>query len=92
MYVLTIQCNISQADLVSTSRYFCLKFESSFGRKDTVLTMMESDGLLDVLQILLIYPGEVSEPSRSNICLSLQQSVIFPRLMWCPKLIILLEN
>ena len=92
MYVLTIQCNIPQADLVSKSRYFCLKFESSFGRKDTVLTMMESDGLLDVLQILLIYPREVSEPSRSNIWLSLQQSVIFPRLMWCPKLVILLEN
>ena len=73
MSVLTIQCNISQADLVSKIRYFCMKFESSFGRKDTVLTMMGSDALLDVLQILLIYPREVSEPSRSNICLSLPQ-------------------
>ena len=89
---LTIQCDISQADLVSKIRYYCLKFESSFGRRDTVPTMMGSDALLDVLQILLIYPREVSEPSRSNICLSLQQSVIFPRLMWCPKLVILLEN
>jgi len=34
---------------------FCLKFESSFGRKDTILTIRGLDILYNALPIIIIY-------------------------------------
>ena len=62
-----------------------------FGRKDTVLTIRESNLLFLTLPIILSHPRMVLKGSRSNGCMSSQHIVTFSRLIWCPKLIILLE-
>ena len=43
------------------------------------------------LPIMLIHLREVMKHSRSSGCLSLQQNVISPGLIWCPKLVSLLN-
>ena len=68
---------------------FCLKFESSLGRKDTAFTMRGSNMVSKSFHIILIHIREVREHSSSNECMSLWHSVTFPRLMWCPNLVIL---
>ena len=83
--VLVAQQHNSQADMVSKQWLFCLKFESSIGRKDTIFTKRESDILPEALPIIFIYLMEVLKHSRSNGCVSLSHSVIFPRLTWCPN-------
>ena len=69
---------------------FWFKFESIFDRNDTMMTIRESHTLSEALLFLLIYLREVGKCSSSNRCMSLRYSVIFPRLIWCPKLAILL--
>ncbi len=54
------------------------------------MTIRESHTLSEALLFLLIYLREVGKCSSSNGCMSLRYSVIFPRLIWCPKLVILL--
>ena len=81
-----IQYQISWADMVSKKWEFCLKFESSSGRKDIVLTIWGSDTLSEELPIILIHLREVMKHSSSNDCMSLGHSGTFPRLIWCSKL------
>ena len=70
---------------------FCLKVEGSFCRNNTVMTMRLLVMLSEARSIIHIGPREVRKHSSSNGCLFLQQSVTFPRLIWCPKLVILHE-
>ena len=69
-----------------------MKFEGTFGRKDTVLIIRGSHILSEALPTILIHKEEIMKLSRSNSCQSFGHSVIFPGLVWCPKLVILLEN
>ena len=62
-----------------------------FGRKDTTLTIRGSDMLLGALPIILTYPRKVGKHSSSNGCLYSCHSVTFPGLIWCSKLVILLQ-
>ncbi len=84
MHVLMKQHQIAQADLLSVIGYFCLKFESSLGRKATAFTMRGSNMVAKSFYIILIHIREVREHSSSNECMSLRHSVIFPRLICCP--------
>ena len=71
---------------------FYLKFEHSFGRKDTVLTMRASDTLPEALKNNPIHEGKVMKHSSSNGCTSLRHSITFPRLIYCsrPRIVLLL--
>ena len=70
---------------------FCLKFESSFGRKDTLLTMRGKQTLSQASQVIFIYLRELKIHPSSNGCMPLCHSVTFPRLIWCSKFVNLLQ-
>ena len=63
----------------------------TFGSKDTVLIIRISNMLLDALPIISMYLMKVRKYSRSNGWHSLWHSIIFTRLIWCTKLVILLD-
>ena len=69
-----------------------MKFEGTFGRKDIVLVIRGSHILSGALSTILTHRKEIMKLSRSNSCQSFGHSVIFPGLVWCPELVILLEN
>ena len=70
---------------------FCLKFRCLFGRKGTVLTIRGSNIISKTISPICIHLSKIWKYSRSNGCLSLWYIIIFPRLIWCSKLDILLE-
>ena len=71
---------------------FCLKFESSVSRKDTVLAIKGLDVQSEALPIIHIHLREVRKHSRGNGYLSLWHSITFLGWSGFPKLIILLET
>ena len=77
---------ISKACLVSKNwSSLCLIVDSSFGRKDTVMTGRGSDKLSEAHPISLIHLQEVWRHSSSNQCLSLWHIITFPRLALCQE-------
>jgi len=72
-------------------RVILLKLRGAARIKDAVLTRRGLDMLLGALSIICIYLVYVMKHTSSNGCLSLWHSIIFPVLIWCVKLDILLE-
>ena len=85
MYVFLPHDHISWAELVHKIGYFCLKFESVFDRKDTVLPMRGSDMLPGALPILFIHPRKVTKHSSSNVYLTSYHIIPFPMQRGCQK-------
>ena len=70
----------------------CSNFEGLFGRYDNVMTIRGSDTLSAALQLITIYLRDAMKySSYTQTRILLQHSVTFPRLIWCPKIDILLE-
>ena len=86
MHVLMIQCHISLVDMVLKIGCFCLKFEHSFGRNNTVMTTRRSDMLLEALPAILIHLREVEKHSSSNGCMSLRYNITFYLPILCPQI------
>ena len=59
-----------QADLVSKIDYFAPNMRAVLVKKDSVLTIMSSDFLSELLPIILMHVREVRRQSSSNACQS----------------------
>ena len=91
MSILMTRCLISRLTWYPRNWSFYLDPSIVFSRKDTLLTIRVYYMLADALPNILIYLMDVQKHSRSNACLFLWHRVTFPWLMWCSKLVILLE-
>ena len=80
------------SDILPPNWLFCLNTESDFGQNDTVMTMGVSDTLPEALLIMFTHVKNIGKHLSSNGCMLLQHRLIFPRLTWCPKVGVLLEN
>ena len=62
-----------------------------FCKNDTVLAIRRLGMMPEALPAIAIYLSKGGKHSSSNGCQSLWHSATFPGLIWCPKLVILLE-